>query len=79
MTTAAMVTEAFRAAFELPDDADVSILKYREHPKWDSVGHMVLVMALEERFDAMLDAQEIVDMSDFAKATEIMAKYAATD
>ena len=79
MTTEDIVASAFRAAFELPDDTDVTSLEYRGHPSWDSVGHMVLVMALEERFDAMLDAQEIVDMSDFRKAVQIMARYAKAD
>jgi acyl carrier protein len=36
---------------------------------------MVLVTALEDNFDIMLDADDIVAMSSVAKVREILAKY----
>lgn len=66
---------AFKEAFDLPEDFDRALLVYREHEAWDSVGHMTLVAALETDFDAMLDANDILAMSSFAKAVEIMGKY----
>jgi acyl carrier protein len=76
MTLETNVTEAFREALELPDDVDVTTLTYRGHPAWTSLGHMTLVAALEDKFDIMMESQDILDMSSFHKAVEIMGKYA---
>ena len=37
---------------------------------------MMLVAGLEEAFDCMLDMEDILDMSSYDKALNIMAKYA---
>ena len=42
---------------------------------WDSVGHMTLVAAIEDSFGIMLDTDDIIDMSSFEKAQEILKKY----
>lgn len=53
----------------------VDDLKYSECPEWDSVAHMGLVAAIEESFDIMIDAEDVIDMSSFAMAKQIVAKY----
>jgi acyl carrier protein len=50
-------------------------LRYSEIPQWDSVAHMALIAAIEEGFDIMLDAEDVIDMSSFSKAKEIVTKY----
>lgn len=50
-------------------------LRYNEFPGWDSVGHMTLVAAIEEKFDIMMDNDEILGMSDFNEAIKILAKH----
>jgi len=57
-----------------PDDVQDD-LKYSTIPQWDSVAHMALVAAIEEGFDIMIDAEDVIDMSSFAKAKAIVAKY----
>lgn len=69
------VFAAFREAFDLDEHFDRELLVYREYPEWSSIGHMTLVAALETRFDTMLEANDILAMSSFDKAVEIMAKY----
>ena len=49
-------------------------LQYATIPQWDSVAHMTLIAAIEEGFDIMIDAEDVIDMSSFAKAKEIVAK-----
>lgn len=49
-------------------------LKYATIPQWDSVAHMALIAAIEENFDIMIDAEDVIDMSSFAKAKEIVTK-----
>lgn len=53
----------------------VDDLRYSEIPQWDSVAHMALIAAIEEGFDLMLDAEDVIDMSSFLKAKEIVTKY----
>ena len=50
-------------------------LVYQGIEAWDSVGHMTLVAAIEDNFDIMLDTDDIIDMSSFEKAQEILKKY----
>lgn len=53
-------------------------LAYNSIPQWDSIAHMVLITELEKAFDVMLDTDDIIDMSSFGKAKEILAKYQIT-
>lgn len=66
----------FADVLSLDPSADRAYLVYNEYPGWDSVAHMTLVAALETEFDCMLEMDDILDMSSFAKAVEIMQKYA---
>lgn len=52
---------------------------YQETDEWDSVGHMMLINALEDAFDIMMDTDDIVDLSSFAKGMEILtSRYGIT-
>ncbi len=68
------LTSAFCKTFEITPDKAVT-LKFQEIDAWDSVGHMGLVSELEETFDIMLEPDDIVDMSSYQKAKEILTKY----
>ena len=50
-------------------------LTFQSVPEWDSIGHMVLIAALEESFDIVFDTDDIVDFSSFEKGKEILKKY----
>lgn len=50
-------------------------LAYGQSTAWDSVGHMRLIANLEDAFDIMLDMDDIIDFSSFAKGKEILRKY----
>lgn len=67
--------QAFASGLNMAE-ADVNEdLQYASSLGWDSVAHMSLVAALESMFDIMLDADDIIDMSGYKKAREIVAKY----
>jgi acyl carrier protein len=72
------VYSAFKESFDLDDDAntDTAKLVYQDYPAWTSVGHMILVAALESEFDTMLETDDILEMSNFEKTVLIMGKYA---
>lgn len=69
---------AFNTALEIPLEEITNELTYAQHPKWDSTGHMMLIAELENVFDVMLDTDDIIDMSSFSQAQEILKKYDIT-
>ena len=66
---------AFSEALGVSKESIVDTLQYNTIDEWDSVAHMNLIGEIEDRFDIMLDTDDIIDMSSFAKAKEIVAKY----
>ncbi|MDN4492214.1 acyl carrier protein [Ureibacillus aquaedulcis] len=50
-------------------------LTYNSIPEWDSIAHMALISEIDDQFDTMLDTEDVLEMSTFAKAKEILAKY----
>jgi acyl carrier protein len=50
-------------------------LKYNSIPEWDSVAHMVLISVIEEKFNVMLDTNDILDLSSVGQAQVILEKH----
>ncbi|MBL4829143.1 MAG: acyl carrier protein [Aliivibrio sp.] len=71
------VFNVFVSVFDVDVNVDRGTLIYNEFKGWDSVAHMTLIAALEDEFDEMLETDDILDMSSFDKAVEIMGKYSA--
>lgn len=70
--------EKYNAAFVNTfgvEEAQLAELVYQGIAAWDSVGHMQLMAELEDAFDIMMDTDDIIDFSSYAKGKEIMAKY----
>ena len=67
--------EVFRDTFDPAPELDVTQLKYRDIPAWNSVGHMQLVAALEAAFDLMLETDEIIALSSFEEAERILDRH----
>lgn len=63
---------AFIEALMVEEDELVG-LQYQAIDRWDSVGHMSLVAAIEDAFDIMLDTDDIIDFSSYEKGKEILA------
>lgn len=73
MTVRDRVYSAFKESFDLDDETNTSKLVYQAYPAWTSIGHMILVAALESEFDTMLETDDILEMSNFEKTVSIMA------
>ncbi|HWO58632.1 MAG TPA: acyl carrier protein [Umezawaea sp.] len=69
----------FVEALGLGEDVDVENLKYREIEEWDSVGHMALVAAIEDEFDVQFDTDQVIDMSSFKVALDMLRVLGASD
>jgi len=75
MANLAKLKTSFFSGLGLPKDINVVELKYRDIKQWDSVGHMQLVTQIENDFDVMLDSEEVIALSSFTKAKEILTKH----
>ena len=50
-------------------------LKYQEIDEWDSIGHMSLVSALEEKYSITFETDDIISYDSYKKGIEILKKY----
>ena len=48
---------------------------FKEVPAWDSVVHLSLISALEEEFDVMFEAEDILHYGSYTNGIEILKKY----
>ena len=67
--------EVFIESFSISKSALKDDLTYNTIPEWDSVGHMSLIAGLEEKFDIMMEMDDIIDFSSYKKGFELVAKY----
>ena len=67
--------QVFSDALDLDKSIIEDKLEYNTIPEWDSIGHMTLIAAIDDSFDIMLETDDIIDMSTFAKAKKIISKH----
>ncbi len=74
MSNVDLLKAAFVDVIGVDPSCDFQELVYGHTAGWDSVAHMALVAAIEEAFDIMLPTEDVIDMSSFVKAKQIVAK-----
>ena len=74
-TAESTLRQAFVDALGVEPDIAFEELAYAKQAEWDSVGHMALVAELEAVFDIMLDTDDVVAMSSYPVAIEILRRY----
>ena len=57
------------------DSTEWDGLTYRGIPEWDSVAHMQLVGEIEDSFDIMLETDDVISMSSYPIAKDILTRY----
>jgi acyl carrier protein len=65
---------AFVSALGVSPDGDFEAMAYGQTPGWDSIAHMALISEIETAFDIMLATDDVIGMSSFLKAKEIVAR-----
>lgn len=65
----------FAESLGIPEDQVNDNLQYNSIEEWDSIAHMALIAAIDDGFDIMMDTEDVIDLSSFAKAKEILTKY----
>jgi acyl carrier protein len=74
MLSIELYNQAFIKSFRVNAD-QLENLEYRCIPAWDSMGHMLLVAALEEAFNIILDSNDIVSFTSYKNGKNILGKY----
>jgi acyl carrier protein len=67
--------QAFALALNMSESDINEDLKYRSSAEWDSIAHMTLVAVLDETFAVTLEAEDVMDLSSYNRAREILTKY----
>jgi acyl carrier protein len=75
MNTTIQLQNAFTEALGVGPESDFESMAYGRTQGWDSVAHMALVAQIETQFDIMLSTDDVIGMSSFKKAKEIVAKH----
>jgi acyl carrier protein len=57
---------------EIPDDADLTTV-----PRWDSLHHLELMLALEAEFDIKIPTEAIIELVSLQKIEDYVRKHAA--
>jgi len=78
MSSLEKLQAAFVTAIGVPQTVAFDQLAYGQTNGWDSIAHMTLINEIESSFDIMLDTDDVIAMSSFAKAREILGKYGVT-
>jgi acyl carrier protein len=61
----ARLEQVFRAVFSLPNDTDARQTRQISCRKWDSLGHVLLMSAIESEFNTQLDMAQTVNLTSF--------------
>jgi len=75
LSTTDSLKEAFSSTIGLSHDADWTSVNYGTTNGWDSMAHMQLVTEIEMRFNIMLSTDEVIGLSSFDKAKQIVAAH----
>lgn len=75
MTNKEKYDKVFMECFHVESTQLNGELVYQSITEWDSVGHMMMVAALEEAFTIMIETDDVIDFSSYAKGMEILKKY----
>ncbi|MEV7807986.1 acyl carrier protein [Microbispora sp. NPDC088329] len=67
-----MLSEAFKEGLDLPAETDVTTLVFGQHRHWDSLGHMSLVITLEQTFGVSLEEKDVLEIDSFASAAAVL-------
>lgn len=65
---------AFATALGIDRGEIVDDLSYGDKP-WDSVAHMAIILEIEKAFDIMMETEDVINLSNYGKAQEILGKY----
>ena len=78
MTNLEKYNQVFTEVFAVNEDQLNADFDNQHVEGWDSVRQLSLTTAMEDAFDIMLDADDIIDFNSYEKGKAILGKYEIT-
>ncbi len=75
MTNLEKLNKIFCDIFSVEESALNSDFNKDSVEEWDSIRQLSLSASVEDEFDIMLDAEDILDFTSYENAKRILAKY----
>ena len=75
MTNLEKLNKVFCEVFSVDESALNSEFNNFNVEGWDSVRQLSLTTAVEDEFDIMLDAEDILEFTSYDNAKKVLAKY----
>lgn len=79
MTNEQKLQDSFVRVLDLDPSQVNDDLKYQGVPQWDSIAHMDLIDDLENVFGVSFETEQILGMSSYARAREILQQNFGVD
>jgi len=73
----AKIREIVIGTLRIPEADYHEDLAAGDHPQWDSVGHVNLLMAVEQGFEISFDVTDAIDIESVADLQDMVRKYVA--
>jgi acyl carrier protein len=75
MSNLAKYNDVFKSVFNVQEEALNGNFSQDSVDNWDSISHLSLITSLEEQFNIMFDAEDILKLTSYEQGKEIMAKF----
>ena len=75
MTNLEKYNNAFIETLGVTEDVLNENFTFKDVPAWDSVAHLSLITALEDEFDVMFEADDILHYGSYLNGIEILKRY----
>lgn len=71
------VRQVIATTFKLRVDRVPAEAAMGKLPEWDSVGHVNLMMSIEQEFDLMLEVEDFAELTSISAILDYLAKHAS--
>ncbi len=75
MTNLEKYDHIFMDVFGIDHAALGEAFTFKDVPAWDSVAHLSLISQLEDEFDIMFEAEDILHYGSYENGKKLLAKY----
>ncbi|HRY30109.1 MAG TPA: acyl carrier protein [Elusimicrobiota bacterium] len=63
-----------RSVFNLGPSGSLDGLVYKDHPRWDSLGHIQLILSLEKEFRVKFSSEDVVSVRTLEDIASLLRK-----
>ena len=67
--------EIFCRVLNVPESVLNEAFTFKEVPQWDSVAHLSLISDLEDEFDVLFEAEDILHYGSYENGKSILRRY----